>query len=92
MLLCVNHGVFYEFIKADEFFDNQPKRICLADVTVGVNYVIILNTTAGLWGYNIGDTIKFVSTNQIQAIYHLSQSIRFKQSINLNLFPPIRLK
>lgn len=61
MLLCVNHGIFYEFIVANSFYENKQKRICLEDVEVGVNYVIILNTTAGLYGYNIGDTIKFVS-------------------------------
>ena len=61
MLLCVNHGIFYEFIPSEEFFNKNPTRISLADVEVGVNYVIILNTDAGLWGYNIGDTIKFVS-------------------------------
>jgi len=61
MLLCVNHGIFYEFIPSEEFFNKNPTRISLEDVEVGVNYVIILNTNAGLWGYNIGDTIKFVS-------------------------------
>ena len=60
-MLCVNHGIFYEFIVADSFYENKQKRISLEDVEVGVNYVIILNTTAGLYGYNIGDTIKFVS-------------------------------
>jgi hypothetical protein len=68
MLLCVNHGIFYEFIPTDEFFNENPTRISLADVKVGVNYVIILNTDAGLWGYNIGDTIKFVSTNPYRII------------------------
>tara|TARA_B100001564_G_scaffold359579_1_gene381922 strand:+ start:934 stop:2421 length:1488 start_codon:yes stop_codon:yes gene_type:complete len=61
LLLCVNHGIFYEFIVADSFYEKNQKRISLEDVEVGVNYVIILNTTAGLYGYNIGDTIKFVS-------------------------------
>jgi len=68
MLLCVNHGIFYEFIPADEFFNENPTRISLADVQIGVNYVIILNTDAGLWGYNIGDTIKFVSVSPYRII------------------------
>jgi len=63
MLLLVNNGIFYEFIPADEFFDENPTRISIADVEIGVNYVIILNTNAGLWGYNIGDTVQFVSLN-----------------------------
>jgi hypothetical protein len=61
MLLLTNNGMFYEFIPSEEFFNENPTRISLADVKVGVNYVIILNTNAGLWGYNIGDTVRFVS-------------------------------
>lgn len=62
MLLLLDYGVFYEFIPAEEFFDENPTRLSIKDVKVGVNYVIILNTNAGLWGYNIGDTVEFVST------------------------------
>ena len=61
MVLCVNNNIFFEFIKTEDFFNEQAKRVWLKDVEVGVDYVIILNTNAGLWGYNIGDTIKFVS-------------------------------
>ena len=61
MLLQLDSGIFYEFIPATEFFDENPTRISLKDVKMGVNYVIILNTTAGLWGYNIGDTVEFTS-------------------------------
>jgi hypothetical protein len=63
MLLAINNGIFYEFIPAEEFFDENPTRISLKDVKIDVNYVIILSTNAGLWGYNIGDTVKFVSLN-----------------------------
>ena len=68
MLLCVNHGIFYEFIPSVEFFDESPSRVSLEDVVLGINYVIILNTNAGLWGYNIGDTIKFVSVNPYRVV------------------------
>ena len=68
MILCVNNGIFYEFIKRDDFFKEDPKRINLSSVVVGVDYVIILNTNAGLWGYNLGDTVKFVSTNPYRII------------------------
>ena len=61
LLLLVNNGIFYEFIKAEEFWENNPKRYILGQVELDVNYVLILSTTAGLWGYNIGDTVKFVS-------------------------------
>jgi len=61
MLLQLNSGIFYEFIPANEFYDENPSRISLEDVQLGVNYVIILNTNAGLWGYNIGDTVAFTS-------------------------------
>lgn len=74
MLLLLNSGMFYEFIPADEFFDENPTRISLKDVEIGKNYVIILNTNAGLWGYNIGDTVRFVST----APYRIVVSGRIK--------------
>ena len=68
MILCVNNGIFFEFIKTEDFFNQDAKRIWLEDVEVGVDYVIILNTNAGLWGYNIGDTIKFVSKDPYRII------------------------
>ena len=69
MLLLTNHGVFYEFIETLDFINNhKPKRLWLKDVQLNVDYVIILNTCAGLWGYNIGDTIKFTSINPYKII------------------------
>lgn len=61
LLLLTNNGMFYEFIPADEFFSDNPTRISLKDVELNKNYALILNTNAGLFGYNIGDTIKFIS-------------------------------
>ena len=61
MLLQLNSGIFYEFIDAKKFFDKNPKRLTLKDVKIGVNYVIIVSTNAGLWAYNIGDTVQFTS-------------------------------
>jgi hypothetical protein len=68
LLLLLNSGIFYEFIPADEFFGSNPSRISLKDVRLNVNYAIILNTNAGLWGYCIGDTVKFVSLNPYRLI------------------------
>jgi len=68
MLLQLDSGIFYEFIKADEFFDEKPKRLTLAEVEVGVNYVMIVSTTAGLWAYNLGDTIQFTSLKPFKVI------------------------
>ena len=61
LLLQVNNGIFYEFIPVDEFYNENPTRVSLAGVELNKNYVLILNTNAGLFGYNIGDTLKFVS-------------------------------
>ena len=68
MLLQLNSGIFYEFIKADEFFNENPKRLTIKDVEVGINYVIIISTNAGLWAYNIGDTIQFTSVSPYRVI------------------------
>ncbi|MFV8225332.1 GH3 auxin-responsive promoter family protein [Christiangramia aquimixticola] len=78
MLLQLDSGIFYEFIKADEFFDENPKRLVLKDVEVGVNYVMIISTTAGLWAYNLGDTIQFTSTSP----YRVMVSGRIKHFIS----------
>lgn len=68
MLLQLDSGMFYEFIKAEDFFNENPKRITLKDVEVGVNYVMIISTTAGLWAYNIGDTIQFTNRKPYRVI------------------------
>jgi hypothetical protein len=68
MLLLLNSGIFYEFIKADEFFNENPKRLTIKEVEVGVNYVLIISTNAGLWAYNIGDTIAFTSTKPYRVV------------------------
>jgi hypothetical protein len=61
MLLLLDNGVFYEFIKAEEFFTENPKRYTIGEVEMGINYVMLISTNAGLWAYNIGDTVQFVS-------------------------------
>ena len=63
LLLLVGSGMFYEFIPAEEFFNEHPTRLSLAEVELNKNYALILNTNAGLWGYSLGDTVKFVSKN-----------------------------
>jgi len=61
LLLLTDAGMFYEFIPAEEYFNENPTRLSLEEVELNKNYALILNTTAGLWGYSIGDTVKFVS-------------------------------
>ena len=68
LLLMVNSGIFYEFIPVSEYFHNNPTRISLKDIELGVNYAIILNTNAGLWGYSLGDTVKFVSKDPYKIV------------------------
>lgn len=68
MLLLLDGGIFYEFIRADEFFDANPERLTIGQVEIGVNYVMIISTNAGLWGYNLGDTVQFVSTDPYRVI------------------------
>jgi len=68
MLLLLNSGIFYEFIKAAEFFTENPRRYTIGEVELNVNYVLIISTNAGLWGYNIGDTIQFTSLKPYRVI------------------------
>lgn len=68
MLLLLNSGIFYEFIKSDHFYTENPKRYTIGEVELGVNYVLIISTNAGLWGYNIGDTVQFTSLKPYRVI------------------------
>jgi hypothetical protein len=63
LLMLLNSGIFFEFVPAEEYFNEKPTRLSIGEVEVGKNYALIINSNAGLWGYSIGDTIKFVSTN-----------------------------
>jgi len=72
MLLLLNSGIFYEFVKSDEFFLNsegsKPRRYTIGEVELHVNYVLIISTNAGLWAYNIGDTVQFTSLKPYRII------------------------
>ncbi len=61
MLLQLNSGIFYEFIDIDDYQKNNFNRLTIKDVKTGVNYVMIISTNAGLWAYNLGDTVEFTS-------------------------------
>ncbi len=78
MLLNTNSGIFYEFIPVEEMGKENPVRLYLKDVQIGVNYALIINSNAGLWGYSIGDTVKFVSVDP----YRLVVSGRIKHFIS----------
>jgi len=68
MLLLLNSGIFYEFIKSEDFYTEKPRRYTIGEVELGVNYVLIISTNAGLWGYNIGDTVQFTSLKPYRVI------------------------
>lgn len=68
MLLRLNSGIFYEFIKADDFFSENPQRLTIGEVETNMNYVMVISTNAGLWAYNLGDTVMFTSTKPYRVI------------------------
>lgn len=68
MLLLLNSGIFYEFVKLEEFFTENPRRYTIGEVELNTNYVLIISTNAGLWAYNIGDTIQFTSLKPYRVI------------------------
>lgn len=65
MLLMLDYGVFYEFLDID---NHHTEAIQLSDVKLGVVYSVIISTNAGLWRYQIGDTIQFTSTSPYRFI------------------------
>ncbi len=77
-MLNTDSGIFFEFIPTSEIFNEKPTRLSLTDVKLGENYALIINSNAGLWGYNIGDTVKFVSINP----YRIAVTGRIKHFIS----------
>ncbi len=68
MLLLLNSGIFYEFIPVDQLGQENPQRLTIGEVELGVNYLLLLSTNAGLWAYNIGDTVRFVSKDPYRIV------------------------
>jgi hypothetical protein len=68
LLLNTDSGIFYEFVPAAEIFNENPTRLSLKDVKAGENYALVINNNAGLWGYNIGDTVKFISVDPYKLV------------------------
>jgi hypothetical protein len=68
LLLNTDSGIFYEFVPASEIFNEKPTRLTLKHVAVNENYALIISSNAGLWAYNIGDTIKFISLNPYRIV------------------------
>ncbi len=79
LLLMLDYGIFYEFIPMDTYGTPNEKVIPLSDVEIGKNYAVIITTNAGLWRYQIGDTIRFTSVNP----YRIKVSGRTKHHINV---------
>ncbi|WP_020530732.1 GH3 auxin-responsive promoter family protein [Flexithrix dorotheae] len=78
LLILLNSGIFFEFIPADEYFNENPTRLSIGEVELNKNYALIINSNAGLWGYSIGDTVKFVSKDP----YRLLVTGRIKHFIS----------
>jgi hypothetical protein len=68
LLLLLNSGIFFEFIPAEEYFDENPTRLMVDEVELDKNYALIINSNAGLWGYSIGDTVKFISKDPYRVV------------------------
>lgn len=68
LLLNTDSGIFFEFVPANEIFNESPVRLSLQEVKVGENYVLIVSSNAGLWAYNVGDTVKFLSTSPYRIV------------------------
>ena len=68
MLLNTNSGIFFEFVPVNELQKADPKRLTLKDIKVGENYAMIITSNAGLWAYNIGDTVKFLSADPYRIV------------------------
>ena len=79
LLLMLDYGIFYEFLDMKTYGSSHQKIVRLTDVEIGVNYAIIITTNAGLWRYQIGDTVRFTSLSP----YRIRVTGRTKHHINV---------
>ncbi|MGD9614095.1 MAG: GH3 auxin-responsive promoter family protein [Alphaproteobacteria bacterium] len=61
MRVVLDHGIFYEFVPVGEIGGAAPARHAIGEVETGIDYAPALSTCAGLWGFILGDTVRFVS-------------------------------
>lgn len=78
MLLMLDYGIFYEFIPINEMGESIKDAIPLHEVKTDVNYAMVITSNAGLWRYQIGDTVTFTST----CPYRIKITGRTKNFIN----------
>lgn len=60
--IVLDSHVFYEFVPVDELGNENPTRHWIGNVEEDVNYAIVLNSPSGMWGYVLGDTVRFIDT------------------------------
>jgi len=68
MLLMLDYGIFYEFIATDDWNTSNPKTITLEGVELNKQYALVISTNAGLWRYQLGDTVRFTSINPFRIV------------------------
>ncbi|MDL1913746.1 MAG: GH3 auxin-responsive promoter family protein [Bergeyella sp.] len=78
LLLMLDYGIFYEFIKLQDLDKEFPRAYTLGEVEPGENYAVVISSNGGLWRYLLGDTIYFTSI----APHRLKISGRTKHFIN----------
>ena len=78
MLLMIDYGVFYEFIPLEEVGRPDAHALPLWQVECDRQYAMVISTSGGLWRYQIGDTVRFTSTEP----YKFVISGRTKSFIN----------
>jgi hypothetical protein len=61
MLLMLDYGIYYEFIPVASLGEENPRTYNLSEVQKDKDYAMLITTSAGLWRYKIGDTIRFTS-------------------------------
>ena len=105
LLLLANSGIFFEFIPAEDFYEAKPRRINLEDVELNKNYALVINSNAGLWGYSIGDTVKFISKNPYRLLvtgrikhfisafgeHVIGEEVEKAMKVTMEKFPEVRL-
>ena len=61
MEMLTDNGLFYEFVPLAQWGRDDAPRLTIDEVELDVPYSLVISTCAGLWAYDLGDVVRFVS-------------------------------
>jgi hypothetical protein len=69
MEVLTDNGLFFEFVPLAQWGRDDAPRLTIEQVEPDVPYSVVLSTCAGLWAYDLGDVVRFVSLRPPRVVF-----------------------